>query len=34
MADRVTNIAERTAFVVTGDVATFRDHLRAQTLPG
>jgi phosphate transport system protein len=33
MADRVTNIAERVAFVVTGDVAAFREHLRAQTLP-
>ena len=33
MADRVTNIAERVAFVVTGEVGTFRDHLRAQTLP-
>lgn len=34
MADRVTNIAERVAFVVSGDVATFRDRLRAQTIPG
>ncbi|HCG01201.1 MAG TPA: phosphate transport system regulatory protein PhoU [Chloroflexi bacterium] len=34
MADRVTNIAERVAFVVTGDVATFRDRLRSQTVPG
>lgn len=33
MADRVTNIAERVAFVVTGDVASFRDRLEAQTLP-
>ena len=33
MADRVTNIAERVAFVVTGDVAAFRDSIRAQTLP-
>jgi phosphate transport system protein len=33
MADRVTNIAERVAFVVTGDVTAFRDHLHAQTLP-
>ncbi|HEX8919349.1 MAG TPA: phosphate signaling complex protein PhoU [Chloroflexota bacterium] len=33
MADRVTNIAERVAFVVTGDVATFRQELEAQTLP-
>jgi phosphate transport system protein len=34
MADRVTNIAERVAFVVTGDVATFRDRLKAHTIPG
>jgi Na+/phosphate symporter len=33
IADRVTNIAERIAFIVTGDVAAFRDELRAQTLP-
>lgn len=33
MADRVTNIAERVAFVVTGDVAAFRDRLRAESLP-
>ena len=33
MADRVTNIAERVAFVVTGDLATFRNALSAQTLP-
>lgn len=33
MADRVTNIAERVAFVVTGDVAAFREDIRAQTLP-
>jgi phosphate transport system protein len=33
MADRVTNIAERTAFVATGDVAAFRDRLRSQTMP-
>jgi phosphate transport system protein len=33
MADRVTNIAERVAFVVTGDVAAFRDRLRAEMLP-
>jgi phosphate transport system protein len=33
MADRVTNIAERVAFTVTGDVSTFRDELRAQTVP-
>jgi phosphate transport system protein len=34
MADRVTNIAERVAFVVSGDVADFRNRVRAQTLPG
>lgn len=34
MADRVTNIAERVAFVVTGNVAAFRDHQRAQSFPG
>jgi phosphate transport system protein len=34
MADRVTNIAERVVFVMTGDVATFRAHRRAQTFPG
>jgi phosphate transport system protein len=34
MADRVTNIAERIAFVVTGDVAAFRDIQRSQTIPG
>lgn len=33
MADRVTNIAERVAFVVTGDIAAFRDRRRAQSLP-
>ncbi|MBV9281603.1 MAG: phosphate signaling complex protein PhoU [Chloroflexi bacterium] len=33
MADRVTNIAERVAFVVTGDVAAFRGALQAQSLP-
>jgi phosphate transport system protein len=33
MADRVTNIAERTAFVATGDVDAFRDRLRGQTMP-
>lgn len=33
MADRVTNIAERVAFIVTGDVAAFRAVLRAQTIP-
>lgn len=33
MADRVTNIAERVAFVVTGDVAAFRRGLESQTLP-
>lgn len=34
MADRVTNIAERVAFVVTGDIAAFRDRVRSQTIPG
>jgi phosphate transport system protein len=34
MADRVTNIAERVAFVVTGDVAAFRERRRAQSFPG
>jgi phosphate transport system protein len=33
MADRVANIAERVAFVVTGEVAVFRERLRAQTVP-
>lgn len=33
MADRVTNIAERVAFIVTGDIARFREQLEAQTLP-
>jgi len=33
MADRITNIAERAAFIVTGDVSAFRERLRAQTLP-
>lgn len=33
MADRVTNLAERVAFVVTGDVGAFRDRIRAQTIP-
>jgi phosphate transport system protein len=33
MADRVTNIVERVAFIVSGDVETFRDTLRARTLP-
>lgn len=33
MADRVTNIAERVAFVVTGDVGAFRDQQRAQSVP-
>ena len=33
MADRVTNIAERVAFVVTGEVAIFRRRLEARTLP-
>lgn len=34
MADRVTNIAERVAFVVTGDIAGFRNRVRAHTRPG
>jgi phosphate transport system protein len=33
MADRVTNIAERVAFVVNGDVAGFRNELRAASVP-
>lgn len=33
MADRVTNIAERVAFVVNGDVAGFRNELRAASIP-
>lgn len=33
MADRVTNIAERVAFVVTGDVGAFREYRRAQSFP-
>lgn len=33
MADRITNIAERVAFVVTGDVALFRERMLAQTVP-
>jgi phosphate transport system protein len=33
MADRVTNIAERIAFVVNGDVAGFRNELRATSVP-
>ncbi len=33
IADRVTNIAERVAFVVTGDVEAFRDQVDARTLP-
>lgn len=33
MADRVTNIAERVAFIVTGNVAAFRAELVAQTFP-
>ncbi len=33
MADRVTNIVERVAFIVTGDVTSFRGRLRARTLP-
>ncbi|HZT96086.1 MAG TPA: phosphate signaling complex protein PhoU [Chloroflexota bacterium] len=34
MADRVTNIAENVAFVVTGDVPTFREGIRSASLPG
>lgn len=34
IADRVTNIAERVAFVVNGDVETFRHEALAQTPPG
>ncbi len=34
MADRVTNIAESVAFVVTGDVAAFRDRLEMESVPG
>jgi hypothetical protein len=34
MVERVTNIAERVAFVVTGHVAAFRHLRRAQTIPG
>jgi len=33
IADRVTNITERIAFIVTGDIAGFRDKLRAESLP-
>jgi phosphate transport system protein len=33
MAERVTNIAERVAFVVNGDVAGFRNDLRAASVP-
>lgn len=33
MADRITNIAERVAFVVTGDVALFRERMLAQSVP-
>ena len=33
IADRVTNIAERVAFVVSGDISTFREHLRAEDPP-
>lgn len=33
MADRVTNIAERVAFVVTGDISGFREQLRASRPP-
>lgn len=34
IADRVTNIAERIAFVVTGDVQTFRESILSRTVPG
>lgn len=33
MGDRVTNLAERVAFVATGEVEGFRHRLRAQTIP-
>jgi phosphate transport system protein len=33
MTDRVTNIAERVAFIVTGNIAAFREELRAQRPP-
>ncbi len=33
MADRVTNIAEDVAFVATGDVASFRENIQAQSVP-
>jgi phosphate uptake regulator len=33
MADRVTNIAERVAFTVNGDIAAFRSDLRAASIP-
>jgi phosphate transport system protein len=33
MADRVTNIAERVAFIVNGDIAGFRTDLRAVSIP-
>lgn len=34
MADRVTNIAEQVAFIVSGDVAAFREELRSHNVPG
>lgn len=33
MADRVTNIAEAVAFVATGDVPSFREQIKAQSVP-
>ena len=33
MADRVTNIAEAVAFVATGDVASWREDIEAETVP-
>jgi phosphate transport system protein len=33
IADRVTNIAERLAFVVTGDVEEFRNAILSRTVP-
>lgn len=33
IADRVTNISERIAFVVNGDIGAFRERLRAETMP-
>jgi phosphate transport system protein len=34
IADRVTNIAERIAFVVTGDIQAFRESILSRTVPG